>query len=221
MVHDKNLDGLDLDIEEDMTLGSVIRLIDRLKSDFGNGFLITLSPVATALMSDEPKYNLSGFSYEALEVMRSKQISWYNAQFYCGWGDISNTHGFDAIIARGYPPRKIVIGIITNPDNGKGWVPLNIFQEVLLNLKLKYSDLGGVAGWEYFNSLPGNQKRPWEWAVFVTSCMRSISCLQDLARVTEPTKSSRQSLLDQGNNFEHVEAPLPDSFEYFSDSNEV
>ena len=49
MVRRHNLDGLDLDVEEPMSLNGIIRLIDRLKTDFGPEFLITLAPVATAL----------------------------------------------------------------------------------------------------------------------------------------------------------------------------
>ena len=138
LVRERGLDGLDLDVEESMTLAGIIRLIDRLKSDFGHGFIITLAPVAAALMSDDPKYNLSGFSYEALEVMRGKDIAWYNTQFYCGWGDLSKTDGFDFIVSRGYPQEKIVIGMVTNPGNGSGWVPFEILQEVLITLRKRY-----------------------------------------------------------------------------------
>jgi hypothetical protein len=74
LIRERGLDGLDLDVEERMSLAGVIRLIDRLKSDFGSGFTITLAPVAAALMSDNPRHNLSGFSYEALEVMRGPQV---------------------------------------------------------------------------------------------------------------------------------------------------
>ena len=57
------LDGLDLDIEEPMALASVIRLIDRLRADFGPRFLITLAPVAMALIVDQRIENYAEFSY--------------------------------------------------------------------------------------------------------------------------------------------------------------
>src|SRR5262249_39775602 len=88
LIKERNLDGIDLDVEEPMTLGGIIKLIDRLRADFGPGFIITMAPVAMALL--DPEKNLSGFDYEALEVMRSKEIAWYNTQFYCGWGNLSN-----------------------------------------------------------------------------------------------------------------------------------
>lgn len=135
LIRSRNLDGLDLDVEEFMTLDGIIRLIDRLKSDFGADFIVTLAPVAAALMSGNPEHNLSGFDYEALEVMRGSKISWYNTQFYCNWGDMSNTFGYDAIVRRGFPPQKVVAGIVTNPGNGTGWVPWEALREVLITLR--------------------------------------------------------------------------------------
>lgn len=65
------LDGLDLDVEEAMGLPGVIRLIDHLKMDFGQDFLITLAPVATAMRAQQ---NLSGFDYEALEKAFAEKL---------------------------------------------------------------------------------------------------------------------------------------------------
>lgn len=174
LVREKGLDGLDLDVEEAMSLAGIIRLIDRLKADFGPQFLITLAPVAAALLSDLPQHNLSGFNYEALEVMRGSSIAWYNTQFYCGWGDMSKTLGYDGMMLRGWPPGKIVVGMVTNPGNGSGWVPLEELQDVLDTLKQRYPGFGGVMGWEYFNSLPGDRDRPWEWARFMTGKLRTV-----------------------------------------------
>ena len=122
LIHERGLDGLDLDVEEHMSLAGIIRLIDRLRADFGPGFIITLAPVAAALL--DARRNLSGFDYEALEVMRGNQIAWYNAQFYCGWGDASNPVMYDMCVVRGWAPEKIVVGLVTTPDNGAGNVPL-------------------------------------------------------------------------------------------------
>lgn len=158
------LDGLDLDVEENMSLAGVIRLIDRLKADFGESFLITLAPVATALQAGR---HLSGFDYEALEVLRGAKISWYNTQFYCGWGDMQNTSGYDMIMGYGWPAHKVVVGLITNPGNGSGYVAPEVLAPVLVTLRAKYPSFGGVMGWEYFNSIPGDVDRPWEWAAFM------------------------------------------------------
>lgn len=79
LVRARGLDGMDLDVEEEMTLGAAIRLVDRLRADFGPDFVITFAPVAAALLNS--RNNLSGFDYEALEVMRGREIAWYNCQF--------------------------------------------------------------------------------------------------------------------------------------------
>ena len=49
-----------------MSLASVVRLIDRLRADFGPGFLITLAPVAMALVLDGRIENYAEFSYGGL-----------------------------------------------------------------------------------------------------------------------------------------------------------
>lgn len=227
MIRERGLDGLDLDVEEPMTLAGIIHLIDRLKSDFGDEFIITLAPVAAALQSDNPKHNLSGFSYEALEVMRGKQIGWYNTQFYCGWGDMSKTDGFDFMVVRGWPAQKIVIGMVTNPGNGSGWVPFEILQEVLITLKDRYPGFGGVMGWEYFNSLPGDRAAPWQWAAFMTKNIRTGQS----AAVQPPTaqvSTAQHVIADKPNPFLpsdvdvkiNGEAPVPKEFEYYSDGSQ-
>jgi chitinase len=157
------LDGVDLDVEESMSLAGMERLIDQLRTDFGAGFVITLAPVATAMSGGG---NLSGFNYEQLYRDRGSKISWFNIQFYNGWGSIANTSGYDAIVNRGLiPPQKLVAGALTNPGNGgSGYVDVNALATVVRNLVAEHQDFGGVDGWEYFNSLPGNTSAPWQWA---------------------------------------------------------
>ncbi|KAH7119676.1 glycoside hydrolase superfamily [Dendryphion nanum] len=174
-------DGLDLDIEEEIPLAAATRLIHRLRADFGPAFIITMAPVATALMPDpnipqhqrpprpilavEPCPNplhptfphLSGFSYPELECSPAGQeVAWYNTQFYCGWGDAGSTQWYDAIISAGWSPKKVVLGVVTNPGNGAGHVSISKLRDVCALLREKYKNVrggfGGVMGWEYFNS---------------------------------------------------------------------
>ena len=168
------LDGLDLDVEEDMSLEGIIRLILTLRADFSPGFLITLAPVATAMMEPRvpnpdfedvsPKEpvprqgvgNLSGFSYQALEKAVGREVAWYNTQFYCGWGDLwTPLHYAQVIEVGGWDPRKIVVGTVTNPMNGAGWTPDRMLRHTLLLARDCAGDgeFGGVMGWEYFNSV--------------------------------------------------------------------
>ncbi|KAJ4376401.1 hypothetical protein N0V83_001684 [Neocucurbitaria cava] len=174
------LSGLDLDIEEQIPLATATRLIARLRADFGPDFLITLAPVATALIPDPnvpphlrpprpmlasgPSPNplhptlphLSGFSYAELECsVYGREIAWYNTQFYCGWGDAGSTQWYDAIVAAGWKPERVVMGVVTNPGNGAGHVAISRLRDVCALLREKYKKVGkgfgGVMGWEYFN----------------------------------------------------------------------
>lgn len=170
VVEAHGLDGLDLDVEENMSLAGIERLIDQLHSDFGTGFLVTLAPVATALNGGG---NLSGFGYDRLYEERGDSISWFNAQFYCGWGSLSDTSGYEGVIGHGkVPASKIVAGTLTNAANcGSGYVPMEQLESTVSSLASTYQDFGGVAGWEYFNSEPGGTSAPWEWAAHMSSAL--------------------------------------------------
>lgn len=163
------LDGLDLDVEEGMSLPGVIRLIDRLKADMGDSFIITLAPVAAALLG---LGNLSGFDYRELEQARASKISWYNVQFYNGWGAADDPRMYAAMVAQGWSPRRIVYGLLTNPGNGsQGYVPSEKIGPVLAALIEQFPTFGGVMGWEYYNSLPGERAKPWQWAAEMSVSM--------------------------------------------------
>ncbi|RYO81521.1 hypothetical protein DL764_009754 [Monosporascus ibericus] len=140
-----NIHGLDLDVEQSMPLSDIIRLIDRLRANFGDDFIISLAPVASALT--EGGGNLSGFNYFELEAQRGSSIDFYNGQFYYGRGDASSAADYEDIIDDGFPAEKVLTA--ENPT------------------------FGGVAGWEYFNSLPGGDNAPWEWAAWMADAMES------------------------------------------------
>ncbi|KAK4103981.1 glycoside hydrolase family 18 protein [Parathielavia hyrcaniae] len=220
LIRARGLDGIDLDVEEPMSLAGVVRLIDRLRADFGPGFLITLAPVATALL--DCAHNLSGFDYEALEVLRGREIAWYNAQFYCGWGDCSNPAMYEMILARGWPPEKVVVGLVTNPGNGSGWVPWNMLATVLPVLVGRHPRFGGVMGWEYFNSLPGGEGRPWEWSQVMTALLRGFRTTPVVEGVegnmeAEGKRHGTLKEVDPDDGGEEYTAPVPGEFDYHSD----
>ena len=211
LINERALEGLDLDVEEEMSLAGIVRLIDRLRADFGKDFIITMAPVAAAML--DVANNLSGFDYQALEAMRGRDIAWYNTQFYCGWGDLHTTLMYDAIIARGWAPEKIVIGVVTNPSNGRGYVQWFIFAAVLTLLQARYSRFGGVMGWEYFNSLPGGTERPWEWARDMTKALRGSGVV---ARPLQRRKEVETRTVDAGAR-RATRTHVPARFEYYSD----
>lgn len=77
------LQGMDLDVEQYMSQAGITRLVTRLHADFGDDFIITLAPVASALSGQG---NLSGFDYEDLGTAArtasgQNMIDFYNAQF--------------------------------------------------------------------------------------------------------------------------------------------
>lgn len=186
LIRRQNLDGLDLDVEEQTSLPGIIHLIDRLKEDFGRQFVITLAPVATALMAGRP--HLSGFDHRLLEAARGSSISWYNTQFYCGWGDLRSTAAYDQIMQEGWPAEKVVVGMLTNPKHAaSGYVPLDWTASVLSLLVEKYPKFGGVMGWEFTESLP-NETQPWQWAFCMNLCM-GMKKLRDAAIIVSMGRS--------------------------------
>ncbi|EON96665.1 putative glycoside hydrolase family 18 protein [Phaeoacremonium minimum UCRPA7] len=219
LIRERALDGIDLDVEEEMSLGGIIRLIDRIRADFGPDFLITMAPVAAALL--DSRKNMSGFDYEALEVMRGKDIAWYNAQFYCGWGDCSNPVMYEMIIYKGWKPEKVVVGLLTSPENGNGWTPWEALANVIPLLLGRHARFGGVMGWEYFNSLPGGRERPWEWAQWMTTVLKGrrtesqemVAPSGNVVAVPAAEKIPETRDADEGDG----EAEVPQSFEYYSD----
>lgn len=220
LVRARGLDGLDLDVEEEMSLAGIVRLIDRLRADFGPQFLITLAPVAASLL--DPNANLSGFDYEALEVMRGREIAWYNTQFYCGWGDFSSTVMYDMMLRKGWAPEKVVVGLVTNPANGPGFIAWESLQQTLEILRQRPHNFGGVMGWEYYNSLPGDRDRPWEWARTMTAMIRA-HCLAPAAPVAIPPQpeEKRAAVVEVDRDVpgaKELEVPAP--FEYFTDEAE-
>lgn len=225
LVRERGLDGLDLDVEEDMSLEGIVRLIDRLRADFGPDFIITLAPVAAALLSKT--HNLSGFDYAELEARRGREIAWYNAQFYCGWGDCSNPTMYELMLARGWPPEKIVVGLVTNPANGSGWVPWGALAYVLPLLAGRYPRFGGVMGWEYFNSLPGGEEKPWEWAQTMSALLRGQRTVPDAALAAPQGRNGTgeaaeratppQEVDPDDDGKDDVAVPVPRDFEYHSD----
>lgn len=171
---------MDLDVEQDTSLETIVHLITQLKADFGDGFIITLAPVATALMEGS---NLSGFDYIALENTISDKISWYNAQFYSGFGSLFPDDQYIDIVefGMGLDPNRLVATTLTNPSNGFGYIsPENVVSSVT-DLAAKYGfNFGGVAGWEYFNSLPVPGE-PWVWAALMSFSMTELQEAKQLA----------------------------------------
>jgi len=165
----------------------------------GPDFLITLAPVASALVSPTGG-DLSGFSYfdldaQAVNADGSKQVSWYNGQFYSGFGSPASTSTYDSIVSAGWDPARVVMGILDSENDGSGFVPLTTVTETIASLKSKYPTFGGVDGWEYFDAGANDgDAEPFEWtksigtALFGTTTKRTaeLEARDAEARASEP-----------------------------------
>lgn len=157
-----HFNGIDLDIEQSVTLRDVQRLIDQLYADFGSGFQITLAPVASDLTQG---VGLSGFNYKSLyQSPEGSKIAWFNTQFYSGFGSLSSTSDYEAAINNGFPADKVVAGMLGNPNDGGGYVDVNQVALTVKQLVKKYPTFGGVFSWEYFDTLPGGTTNPEQWS---------------------------------------------------------
>jgi hypothetical protein len=161
-----------------------VKLINSLYTDMGPDFIITMAPVASALVSPSGG-DLSGFSYFDLDTQAvasggTKLVSWYNGQFYSGFGSPQDTSTYDSIISAGWDPARIVMGILDSPNDGSGYVSTSTVQSTVSSLKSKYPTFGGVDGWEYFDAGVGDgDAQPYQWvqaigsSVFGTASKRS------------------------------------------------
>jgi chitinase len=156
-----NFDGIDLDIEEKISLDNCIMLIKWIRQEFGKDFIIQMAPVASAMYGGR---GMSGFSYIDLDKKVGNEIAYYCAQFYCGWGTLKSTAHYNRIINQGvFKPSKIMAGTITYPE--RGFVPVDDLAKTITKLSNKYADFAGVFCWEYALSLPGaKDNKPYIWA---------------------------------------------------------
>ena len=99
--------GIDLDVEEEASIENIKMLIDRLNTDFGKDFIISMAPVQGSLEYDIP--GMGGFIYKDLyNSTEGQRINYFNGQFYY---DISLENGEGEVY---YAPDDAV------PDDG-GW----------------------------------------------------------------------------------------------------
>ena len=148
------IQGIDLDIEENVELNNVKMLINNINNDFikkNKNFILTMAPIQSSMESDQP--GMGGFIYKDLyNSPQGKLISYFNVQCYYDY----SVEAFDNMVNNKYPPEKIVMGMISSEDF-KNCV------KVASILSNKYKNFGGVFNWEYFDS-PPDSNNPGEWA---------------------------------------------------------
>lgn len=155
--------GINLDVEEEVSLENIKKLICDLKGDCGPNFTITMAPIQSALQTNQP--GMGGFSYKDLyNSAEGKYISWFNGQFYFEL----LPSAFIECVENGYPASKVVLGMIQDQD-------FETAKKVVSEIKAKHPDFGGVYMWEYFNAPPEGEKNPGAWAVEMKKIISSSS----------------------------------------------
>jgi hypothetical protein len=79
---------------------------------------------------------------------------------------------YEKVLTTGWNPKKILAGQITSSANGHGFVPYDRLNQTISELRRRYGEIGGIMGWEYFNSQPGGLDQPWQWAQVMTAILR-------------------------------------------------
>lgn len=190
-----------------------------LDADFGHNFLITMAPVGTGMLPTFGLDDISGIDYQSLDLQATssfrpsgKLVSWYNCQFYNGWGDSSSQIFYDAMVLyQEFSPNRIVLGVLDSPDDGgSGWYSLSTYQSVIKQLRANFATFGGVVGWEYFNA--GNSDglaTPDLWVKGISTALTApVSSLPTVNHVSAPLpipqspwSTSAQTLMSMGANW--------------------
>lgn len=151
--------GIDLDVEESIGFVNITTLIQRIYTDYGSQFIISMAPLAASLIHDNE--GMGGFSYKKLyKSPQGKMIHYFNGQFYGCFDALT----YNSIISNGYPASKIVIGMLSQDFSYTTFG--NALQE-LRKIKYKYNSFGGIFVWEYFNCPPGSPEHPEDWCEII------------------------------------------------------
>ena len=160
LIKTKNIQGLDIDIEENVKLDDVRMLIKHLVNDLGRSFTITMAPLAVSLQQDEP--GMGGFSYKTLYNSDvGKYIHWFNAQSY---GGSFNYQTYKRMVDNGYPAEKVGMGMMSG-DFTQETFP-NAISEVKKIIN-DYQYMCSVDTWEYIGA-PPSKDDPSQWATLFT-----------------------------------------------------
>lgn len=157
------IDGLDLDIEEPVTLDNIQMLINDIHLEYGNDFIISMTPLTASLTTDEP--GMGGFSYKDLYISDvGKYITYFNVQCY----ETFSVDNHNDMIKNGYPADMINMGMISSMN-------LNAVLDTIKQIVSGDNMLAGVYNWEYFDSPPDAEKNPAQWSKEIYKAIESKS----------------------------------------------
>ena len=82
---------------------------------------------------------------------------------------------YDAIVERGWDPRRVVLGTVASREHGAGFVPPEVLARTLRRHVDLYGDrFGGLMGWEYWHAGSDFGWEPWRWVATMGEAMRRI-----------------------------------------------
>lgn len=146
------IDGIDLDIEEYVTLDNIKMLINDIHLEYGPNFIISMAPLVDSIMTDDP--GMGGFSYKDLYSSSvGKYITYFNVQCYRSF----SLDNYKGMVSNGYPPEMINMGMLSSMDLNN---VLDTIKEIISGSYV----LGGVYNWEYYSSPPDEEKNPVTWS---------------------------------------------------------
>ena len=155
------ISGVDIDVEEGTSIENIQKLIHDLTKDFGEGFTITMAPIAPSLQTDGG--SISGIDYKKLyESDEGKYIDWFNTQCY----DSFTFETYDSIIKNGYLPEKVVMGMESGQFTEETFGDA---LDTIKKIKNKNPTVSGIYDWEYLDA-PPDEKDPSKWARLMKSC---------------------------------------------------
>lgn len=121
---------------------------------------------------------------------------------------MSTPLSYERVIKNGWEPKDIVAGQLTNPSNGGGFTSVENLNQTVIALTAEYGAIGGIMGWEYFNSVPGGTSAPWQWAQEMTEILRpgygvQLTVTRDAAETLDT--AWRESVVDAPSSLVEVE----------------
>ena len=139
--------GIDLNVEENIGLHAITKVISHIKKDFPS-YSLSMAPIQYALTSCNN--GLGGFKYkELLQTSHGKHIDYLNGQFYIDY----SFESFEQCVKNGFNPNQIVMGMLSSQYNKHS---IKRIKRVLQKIKRIYPQFGGVFIWEQFNSYSQN-----------------------------------------------------------------
>lgn len=159
--------GINFDIEEQITVEQIERLMTQVHHDFPS-LELSLAPVLEEVLNPTQPGVFSGFAYQTLFDRLGQLISFVNVQMY----NLEFTHqAFSEIIdVWTLPFEKLVPGICSIEYPGPKIE--TAFQELQL-IHLLCPTMGGAFIWEYSNAPPNAPQDPSEWGKAVARILNS------------------------------------------------